>query len=263
MIETRNVYVQLMELCQQQLTNGNWAVGERFPSERELATQHGISRATANKVLAKLASEGWLEIRRGAGAFVAERATLFSELRQMDSFTDFGSKFNLQPSTIVICCREERTTSQKFLSELNLKPKAPVLYVERLRRLKGVTVIHEQRWLPARLYPNLNSADLNGSFYALCRDRYGLQVGHENASIQAVKPMMPSELGESPAIQVTGVGFGSKNQPLWRQCLHYRGDCFEFYHSSDGIASFPRLNLRLRSDFIRDFAASTESNSNQ
>lgn len=50
MIETRPVHELLRERCQ-----------------KELAMQFRIFRGTANKVLAKLASESWLELRKGLG----------------------------------------------------------------------------------------------------------------------------------------------------------------------------------------------------
>jgi len=249
MIETRNVHAQLLELCQQQLAAGRWTVGERFPSERELAAEYGISRATANKVLAKLASEGWLEIRRGAGAFVADRPTLFSELRQMDSFTQFAQANKLQPTTEVVDCDSLASASEAIYHELDLAPRQRVIYVERLRRLNGEPVIHEQRWLPGKLYPRLTKQALTGSFYALCRERYRLQIDREDATVHACLPPASSAL-TGVALRLTGAGYDPDGLPLWRQELYYAGDCFEMHHSAETTASIPRLSLRLRPEFL-------------
>jgi DNA-binding FadR family transcriptional regulator len=52
--------------------------GDRLPSERELATQLGVSRSTLRVALQNLVKAGWLEVRRGrsGGAFVARWPTM-------------------------------------------------------------------------------------------------------------------------------------------------------------------------------------------
>ena len=43
---------------------------DQFLTEREVAEKFQVSRATANKSLASLVSEGFLEFRKGVGTFV-------------------------------------------------------------------------------------------------------------------------------------------------------------------------------------------------
>ncbi|HVH88493.1 MAG TPA: winged helix-turn-helix domain-containing protein, partial [Terriglobales bacterium] len=45
--------------------------GARMPSSRNLATQHGVSRGTVVAAFDHLRSEGYVEMRVGAGTFVA------------------------------------------------------------------------------------------------------------------------------------------------------------------------------------------------
>lgn len=49
------------------------AVGDRLPSESRLAERFGMSRAVVREALARLASDGITEARRGAGSFVMSR----------------------------------------------------------------------------------------------------------------------------------------------------------------------------------------------
>lgn len=60
------VYRQLKEL----LINGEWAPGDRIPSENELADKFGVSRITVRQALQKLNALGLLETRLGEGSFV-------------------------------------------------------------------------------------------------------------------------------------------------------------------------------------------------
>ncbi|MDP1027325.1 FadR/GntR family transcriptional regulator [Sphingomonas sp. KR1UV-12] len=56
------------------MINGDdMAVGDRLPSESRLAVRFGMSRTIVREALARLASDGITEARRGAGSFVKSR----------------------------------------------------------------------------------------------------------------------------------------------------------------------------------------------
>lgn len=50
-----------------------WAVGDRIPSERELALEFNVSRMTLRQAVQTLVEEGILERQVGAGTFVARK----------------------------------------------------------------------------------------------------------------------------------------------------------------------------------------------
>jgi DNA-binding FadR family transcriptional regulator len=52
---------------------GHFAVGDRLPSERQLASRFGVSRPTIRVALSQLESRGLVVTRSGSGTFVAER----------------------------------------------------------------------------------------------------------------------------------------------------------------------------------------------
>ncbi len=54
-----------------ELAAGAWVAGERLPTIPELAVTLGVGRATAREAVQALAREGWLDVRQGAGTFVA------------------------------------------------------------------------------------------------------------------------------------------------------------------------------------------------
>ncbi|MEV1064604.1 FCD domain-containing protein [Streptomyces sp. NPDC050263] len=64
--------------------------GSRLPSERDLATRLGVSRATLREALRNLEGAGYVEVRRGAagGNFVLDRTGSLDEVRRW--FTDQG-----------------------------------------------------------------------------------------------------------------------------------------------------------------------------
>ena len=55
----------------QAIDSGRLPVGERLPTEQQLATEFGVSRSVIREAVSRLKSEGLLDVRHGIGAFVA------------------------------------------------------------------------------------------------------------------------------------------------------------------------------------------------
>jgi DNA-binding FadR family transcriptional regulator len=56
------------------IAQGRHAIGDRLPSDREIAAQGGVSRATAREALLALELVGVVEVRHGDGTYVLGRA---------------------------------------------------------------------------------------------------------------------------------------------------------------------------------------------
>lgn len=251
MIEIRPVGEQLFELCLQELKEGRLTVGSRFPSERELAETHGISRVTANKVLAKLVSEGWLEIRRGLGTFVANRPSFTGSLREMDSFTDFAKSLNLQPQTRVLSFERLDSPDEELLEKLGLESSEPIYGFERSRSVGSVPVIFERRWVPKRLFPELKSEMLETSFYRLCREQFGHRLLREDHEVRSVfSPASATFPNEIPSLCLTGKGYLTDEQILWHQEVYYRGDGFVMQYQGASNQKRSSFSFQLDRHFL-------------
>ena len=64
---------QVNAILRERIGNASYASGQRLPSESELASEFGVSRATIRTVLAKLAVEGLILRKQGDGTYVNER----------------------------------------------------------------------------------------------------------------------------------------------------------------------------------------------
>ena len=56
------------------LVRGDWAEGDRIPSERELCEMLGVGRASLREALKALEIMGMIEVRVGDGTFVCRRS---------------------------------------------------------------------------------------------------------------------------------------------------------------------------------------------
>ncbi|WP_309085629.1 FadR/GntR family transcriptional regulator [Chelativorans sp.] len=69
-IEPRRLYRQVADQLGQLIDRGEYAIGDRLPSERELADRLGISRPTVREALIALEVQGRVRIRVGSGIYV-------------------------------------------------------------------------------------------------------------------------------------------------------------------------------------------------
>jgi len=76
---------QVAGFVRQELLRGALKPGDRLPTEQELATEHGVSRAVVREAIAKLRHEGLVVSRQGIGVFVASPDSANSLTLEPDS----------------------------------------------------------------------------------------------------------------------------------------------------------------------------------
>ena len=79
-IEQRRLYRLIADQLRQLIDRGEYAVGSRLPSERDLADRLGVSRPTVREALIALEVEGRLRIRVGSGVYVTSQKSIASSL---------------------------------------------------------------------------------------------------------------------------------------------------------------------------------------
>ncbi len=64
------LYVKVSTDIGRQITEGQYAIGERLPPERVLAQTYGVSRPTVREAIIALEVDGLVEVRMGSGVYV-------------------------------------------------------------------------------------------------------------------------------------------------------------------------------------------------
>ena len=235
------IYFQLTNHLRQLIGSQACQVGSKFLTEREICERFGVSRATANKALSGLVSEGLLEFRKGVGTFVKIRALDYN-LQVLVSFTEEALAAGKRPSTQVL--RFETVGAKDVLDEvpevLQVGPDSSLYYVERLRLADNLPVIYERRHIVADYCPGLTEADLMGSLYTIWTERYGMVVEGADERVQAVNLRGAEALAlqvrnGSAGLLVRSVGYISEHKPLWFESTLYRGDAYEFRNRLGGV----------------------------
>lgn len=77
--KSSQVTEQAVEVIHQRIQQNTYAVGSALPSQRDLALQLGISRASLREALTRLAALGLLEIKAGKGVYVISQHSQAAE----------------------------------------------------------------------------------------------------------------------------------------------------------------------------------------
>jgi GntR family transcriptional regulator len=170
-------------------------VGNAIPSERQLSADLGVSRLTVRAALDDLAREGYLVRRRGSGTYV-QQPKIAQELT-MTSFSEDMRRRGMVPGSKTLSLSRE-LAGARLGRLVRVSPSEEILVIKRLRLADGETMAIETLHLPSTLVPGLLPADLDGSFYDLLRDRYGLAIA---SGTQAIEPTVTDE-EESAALGV-------------------------------------------------------------
>ena len=73
MVEPRRLYEQIARKLAHAIAIGEYDLGQRLPSERELAQSFQVSRPTIREAIIALELDGLVEVRLGSGVYVANR----------------------------------------------------------------------------------------------------------------------------------------------------------------------------------------------
>lgn len=79
----------IIQQIKNQIKKGILKPGEKLPSERKLADQLGVSRASVREAIQSLAFSGYLEVIQGKGTYILEMATQYDEI--VNFFSEFSN----------------------------------------------------------------------------------------------------------------------------------------------------------------------------
>lgn len=201
-----------------------------LPSERRLAEELGVARATVRAALAMLREQQ--QIRSGGGGPSMVVDPRLTKAPRLSSFTQDALARGWQPSSRVLEAVEE-TADVTVARDLGITPGAGVIRIRRLRLADRSPMAIEEVWLSEELFPGLLSEDLDGSLYERLETRFGVTVYRHDRRISAISvDVAHAELLDIPlgaaALFATQIGFDWRGRRLELGRSIYRGDRFDF-----------------------------------
>ncbi|WP_179394883.1 GntR family transcriptional regulator [Lacticaseibacillus absianus] len=226
------VYIQIHNQIRQDIEAGKWQVGDRIPSERDLAVTFNVSRMTLRQAIQTLVDEGILERRIGAGTYVANQKVQ-EKVSGVTSFTDIMIAQGKKPSSKTISYHVAKPSLSES-EKLRLPDGAQVLRMERIRYADGVPISFEVATVPYDLVKDFSKSEVTKSFYHTLEKKGGYHLGGATQTVSAqlaserIADFLEIKRGEA-ILRLRQTSLLQDGRPFEYVRTQYVGERFEFY----------------------------------
>ena len=228
-----SLHHSLGHIIRGKIQGGEWASGQRIPSEREMMRIFNISRATVRQGIDNLVKEGILQRAQGKGTFVAPPKIEQGVLRLME-FSDVIKRSGLKPSGRLIA-KGKIDPPANVRSVLALPQGEEVVWIQRLLLVNDAPVLLEASYFSATRFPDLLEAyDSVDAPHRFVYQRYGIKVTRARETFEPVileerESELLGSVGGFPALWVEHVAYDTADKPVAYLTSLMRGDRCRFY----------------------------------
>lgn len=208
--------------------------GDPFPSERDLAERHGVSRETLRQAMRELLVAGRVE-RRGRATVVAAPKVVLP--LAIGSYTEAARDKGLSATRILVGWTVSKA-DDNTAELLQIEPGDAVVQLERVFTTDGTRVGLETTRIPEYRIPGLvETFDYRVSLYAELRTR-GIVFGRVVDTIETVLPdareaALLTVDTRTPMFLLNRVSFDKDGMPIEQRRSLYRGDRMTFTAEMD------------------------------
>jgi GntR family transcriptional regulator len=182
-------YLQLAERIRNQISAGILAMGDRLPSEGELATTWNLSRATVREALRLLEEQGWVTRIARRGAFASMPPQRGWLLQGREGFFEDEVEGRRRLVTTQVLRAEQAPLPPSAVEALQLPHGSHGYILERLRELDGKVALFSINYLPPQIGTLMSRSDVpsgEGSLNSTLR-RAGYAVAGASRTVEAVE----------------------------------------------------------------------------
>ncbi|MGD9332772.1 MAG: GntR family transcriptional regulator [Desulfobacterales bacterium] len=232
------LYHQLADLLATRIRRGEYAVGDRIPSEHQLAATCGIGRPTVRQAIDVLVRRRMLVRRRGSGTYVAaadQEVDLFSLAGTTSAFQRRGLRVDTR-------VRQKIKTVTVRGEGDNPFDGGRAFFFSRRSCVDDKPVLIEDLYLHPDLFSGIDQIDLEGrSIAEIAAERYYLRPTHgrQTFCIAYLKGGRARDLGVSATTPILAVKrylhFPQAKNAIYAELL-CRTDQFVFSQTIGGLA---------------------------
>ncbi|MFV0461669.1 MAG: GntR family transcriptional regulator [Nostocoides sp.] len=174
---------------QEALTDGTYALGERLPSEHDLAGTYGVSRGTLREILSGLERDGFVRRVHGVGTFVSDPGERVESALNIDAGVTERLVRQSTPSQVEVLGVATARIPPWIQRELKVAAGSDGLQIERVVRLDGSPAAHVVDIIPQQVVQDAGDPTYRkGSVYSFLEEQCGIELHGGNARIAPVLP---------------------------------------------------------------------------
>ncbi len=229
------LHAQLKRVLLAQIHDGDFAAGDKLPTEMELVDQYSVSRITVRRTLGELAVDGYLERRPGSGTTIRPRIYWDRRSQRLYGFEDELRALGIEAHTRIVSV-DEAACSGEEAEALGTRAGEPVLRVAQRAFVDGepMSVADVSLYLPGSVQVDVDELCATGKVYPYLERRHGIIFHQANKTLAAQlageidapllgiapsDPVMVAEVTSSIDVPRTAMFIRAR----------YRGDRYRFY----------------------------------
>lgn len=179
-------YQQIATSIINRISDKEWLVGDKLPSECDLATSYGVSRVTLRQALAQLEAEGIIEKFRGKGVYVTRNP------KHVVQNLEFPSVDMLHDAPVlesqILSITQGMAPNYDVIHHLNASEHESFTHLQRLFLHNGKPIGLNNVWFRTKVVPDLASRPfIDGRLSKTMRHRYGLDIVTIENDIECVR----------------------------------------------------------------------------
>ncbi|MCE1158633.1 HTH-type transcriptional repressor DasR [bioreactor metagenome] len=208
-------------------------VGEKLPTEEELAQKFNVNRMTVRKAFDELVTEKLIERRQGKGTFLIAKAPLImlhdtgkivSILAHLKVYGIEGTFKNLKISKEIPPERQRRV--------LGVREGEEIVRIDRIISISNEPMIFAISYLAPR-FSGIINMDLSQPLYDLLSNEFNIVLHHSDESYSAVEPSgiekeVFLDFYSGPFIKLENTLYEMNDRPIGCFDAIFRGDKFKF-----------------------------------
>lgn len=180
-------YLAIADALRARIDRGEFAPGDRLPSQHALADDYGVTVMTLRQALGDLERDGLVHAVRGTGTFVSQPPAVRLGLDHLGSFVREMEARGTEIVTEVLAVRFDVDDDAAVRRGLELGDGVGVAEILRRRSIDDTPVVVQRSAMAAAVWQRIASIDLSSmSLYDALAERAGLRVERASETFRAV-----------------------------------------------------------------------------
>ena len=151
------IYQQIKKTIADRISNGDWAAGQKLPSENELVSALDVSRMTINRALRELTQQGLINRVHGLGSFVADLPRHASLIELQDIALEVADSGKHHKSELIVL--ESRQASAEVARQMLVETGSRIFYLKAVHYQDDLPIQLEARYVNPDLVPDFIHQD--------------------------------------------------------------------------------------------------------
>lgn len=226
----KSLQKQIVRILTNRIYTGEYAPGEKFPSENQLASEFSVSRASVRSAMAALEAKGLIIRHQGVGSFVRQA----SISNPLDEFIDFKTLIEINGFTPSVKIHNVYLTEacHEQAQDIEVAEGSPIIKIETVFSADGTPVIYAVNTIPEWVLGKeledrlIQSPEICEPFIYFMNNYCNQEIAYNHASLWAdTVRHFDMDIHEFDAnisiLVVNSIGYNPDNRPIFKSLTAY------------------------------------------